>query len=65
MPNEIEIDEDENTVEGLIVVGGYSQLAKEYLDKLCPRIKKDWPHIKVHQMRNEIKMDNRSYCEEP
>jgi len=66
LPDKIEIDRNENTVEGLIVVGGYSQRAEKVLrENLYPKIKKNWPNIKVQQMRNEIKLDNRSYCEEP
>jgi CRISPR/Cas system-associated exonuclease Cas4 (RecB family) len=65
LPDEIEIDEDEKTVAGLIVVGSYSQLAKQALGNLCQKIKKNRWDINVQQMRNEIKLDNRSYCEEP
>ena len=60
-PNDIEIDE--NTVEGLIVVGGYSGLANKALTNLCHNIKKNRWDIKVQQMRNEIKIDNRSQCD--
>jgi len=63
LPNDIEIDED--TVEGLIVVGGYSGLAEQALRNLCQKIEEKRWDIKVQQMRNEIKTDNRSYCEEP
>jgi hypothetical protein len=66
LPGKIEIDRNENTVEGLIVVGGYSQLAEKVLrENLCPKIKRNWPHIKVQRMRNKIRLDNESYCEEP
>jgi len=61
MPSEIEIDE--NTVDGLIVVGGYSQLAEKALQSLCQKIQENRWAIKVQQMRNEIKLDN-SYCDE-
>jgi hypothetical protein len=65
LPAEIEIDESENSVEGLIVVGGYSQLAEKALGTLRRKIReKGWP-IKVQQMRNEIRLDNRSDCQEP
>ena len=37
LPSEIEIDE--NTVVGLIVVGGYSQLAEKALLSLCLKIR--------------------------
>ena len=63
LPNDIEIDK--NTVEGLIVVGGYSGLAKKALANLCHNIKENRWDIKVQQMRNEIKMDNKSYCDKP
>jgi len=63
LPSEIEIDE--NTVDGLIVVGGYSQLAEKALLSLCLKIKENRWNIKVQQIRNEIKLDNRSYCDEP
>jgi len=61
-PNDIEIDE--NTVEGLIVVGGYSGLAKKALTNLCHNIKENRWDIKAQQMRNEIKIDNEAYCGE-
>ena len=64
LPDEIEINTDEKTVEGLIVVGGYSGLAKKALTNLCHNIKENRWDIKVQQMRNEIKIDKRSYCEE-
>lgn len=63
LPSEIEIDE--NTVDGLIVVGGYSQLAEKALPSLCLKIKENRWNIKVQQIRNEIKLDKRSYCDEP
>jgi len=63
LPDEIEINTDEKTVEGLIVVGGYSGLAKKALTNLCHNIKENRWDIKVQQMRNEIKTDNRSYCD--
>jgi len=62
LPNDIEIDE--NTVEGLIVVGGYSGLAKQALGNLCQKIKEKRWDIKVQRMRNKIKIDNKSYCDE-
>ena len=66
LPDEIEIDRNENTVEGLIVVGGYSQFAEKVLrENLCPKIKKNRSHIKVQRIRNEIRLGNESYCEEP
>lgn len=61
LPNDIEIDK--NTVEGLIVVGGYSGLAGKALPNLCQKIKENGWNIKVQQKRNEIKLDNESYCE--
>ncbi|MFO7773359.1 MAG: hypothetical protein R6V59_05420 [Dehalococcoidia bacterium] len=64
LPNEIDIDEDEKTVEGLIVVGGYSGLAEQALQNLCQQIREKQWDVKVQRMRNEIKMDNKSYCEE-
>jgi hypothetical protein len=65
LPNEIEIDMDEKTVEGLIVVGGYSGLADKARPNLCRKIKEGGWNIKVQQKRNEIKLDNGYYCEEP
>ena len=59
--NDIEIDE--NTVEGLIVVGGYSGLAEKALKNLCHSIKDNRWDIKVQQIRNEIKLDKASYCD--
>ncbi len=63
LPSEIEIDE--NIVDGVIVVGGYSQLAEKALLSLCLKIRENRWNIKVQQIRNEIKLDNRSYCDEP
>jgi len=63
LPPEIEIDE--NIVDGVIVVGGYSQLAEKALLSLCLKIRENRWNIKVQQIRNEIKLDNRSYCDEP
>ena len=64
LPNEVEIDEDEKTVEGLIVVGGYSGLADKALRNLRQKIRENRWAVKVQRMRNEIKMDNKSYCDE-
>lgn len=65
LPDKVEIDRNENTVAGLILVGGYSQLADKVLKRnLCPKIKKNRSHIKVQQMRNEIRLDRESYCKE-
>lgn len=65
LPNEVEIDEDEKTVEGLIVVGGYSGLADKALKNLCQKIREKRWDIKVQRMRNKIEIDNKSYCDEP
>ncbi|MBM4463824.1 MAG: hypothetical protein FJ012_10970 [Chloroflexi bacterium] len=65
LPAEIEIDESENSVEGLIVVGGYSQLGKQALENFRQKIKQEKWDIKVQQMRREIRLDNRSDCQEP
>lgn len=65
LPDEIEIDTDEKTVEGLIVVGGYSGLAGKARPNLCQKIKEKQWNIKVQQLSNEIKLDNWSYSEEP
>lgn len=65
LPNEVEIDTDENTVEGLIVVGGYSGLADKALKNLCQKIREKRWDIKVQRMRNKIEIDNKSYCDEP
>ena len=63
LPNDIEIDK--NTVEGLIVVGGYSGLAGKALKNLCQKIREKRWDIKVQRMRNKIEIDNKSYCAEP
>lgn len=65
LPNEIEIDTDERSVEGLIVAGGYSGLADKALRNLCQKIRKNQWDVKVQRMRNRIDVDNRSYCDEP
>jgi hypothetical protein len=63
LPNDIEIDK--STVEGLIVVGGYSGLADKALKNLCQKIREKRWDIKVQRMRNKIEIDNKSYCDEP
>lgn len=50
LPDNIEIDENKETVEGMVVVCGYSQLAKQSLEKLNERITQNQWHIKVQQM---------------
>lgn len=62
LPNDIEIDK--NTVEGLIIAGGYSGLADKALPDLCQKIREKRWDVKVQRMRNEIKIDNKSYCDE-
>jgi len=65
LPNEVDIDTDEKTVEGLIFVGGYSGLAEKARPNLCQKIKENRWNIKVQRMRNKIEIDNKSYCDEP
>ena len=48
LPDEINIGEE--PVEGLVVVGGYSQLAKESLKSL----RAQWPHIKVRHLKMSL-----------
>jgi hypothetical protein len=55
-PEEIEIDDDINTVQGLIIVGGYSQLADRALKNLRPIIQEKCPEIKIQQMRRIIEL---------
>ena len=50
LPNRIEIDKDERTVEGLIVVCGYSQLAEQALEHFRQKIKEKQWDIKVQPM---------------
>ncbi len=50
LPDNIEIDKNKETVEGMVVVCGYSQLAKQSLEKLNERITQNQWHIKVQQM---------------
>jgi hypothetical protein len=65
LPDEIEIDTNEKTVEGLIVVGGSSGLAdKKALPKLRQKIMENQWDVKVQRMRNEIEIDNKSCCDE-
>ena len=54
----LEIDIDNRNVSGLIVVGGYSQLAQKAFPSLNKMIKEKQWAIKVQQLRNEIKRDN-------
>ena len=51
LPNELEIDEGEKTVEGLVVVCGYSQLAEQSLGNLRQKIEQNQWDIRVQQMR--------------
>jgi hypothetical protein len=64
LPKEIEIDTDERTVEGLIIVGGYSGLAKQALETLCKTIREKQWDIKVYQLQNKIEVGKKSYCDE-
>jgi CRISPR/Cas system-associated exonuclease Cas4 (RecB family) len=50
LPNEIEFDEDEKTVEGLVVACGYSQLAEQALGNLRQKIEVNRWDIKAQQM---------------
>jgi len=50
LPNEIEIDEDKKTVEGLVYACGYSQLAEQALQNLRQKIEEKQWNIKVQQM---------------
>jgi hypothetical protein len=62
LPNDIEIDN--NIVEGLIVVGGYSGLAAKALPNLYQKIKENGWNIKVQRMQNRIEIGSKSYCDE-
>lgn len=55
LPDEIKISDDKNRVQGLIVVGGYSQLAKKPLLNLRQEIRQKWPYLNVQQKTNKIK----------
>jgi len=50
LPYKIEIDEDEKTADGLVVVCGYSELADQALVNLSQKIGKNRWNIKVQQM---------------
>ena len=50
LPNEVEIDEDEKTVEGLVVACGYSQLAERALGCLRQKIEQNRWDIRVQKM---------------
>ena len=50
LPDEIEIDEDEKTVEGLVVACSYSQLAEQALGNLRQKIEVNRWDIKAQQM---------------
>ena len=50
LPDEIEIDEDEKTVEGLVVACNYSQLAEQALGNLRQKIEVNRWDIKAQQM---------------
>lgn len=64
LPDGIEIDPDAKTVKGLIIVGGYSGLAKQALETLCKTIREKQWDVKVHLMQNKIEVEKRSYCDE-
>jgi len=57
MPDSILIDCDENSVEGVVVAGGYSQLAKENIKQLYGAIEKNGWDIKVKQMKRMLLTD--------
>ena len=57
MPNSIIIDCDANSVEGVVVAGGYSQLAKENIKQLYSAIEKNGWNIKVKQMSRMLLTD--------
>ena len=57
MPDSILIDCDKNSVEGVVVAGGYSQLAKENIKQLHSVIEKNGWNIKVKQMRRMLLND--------
>ena len=57
MPDSILIDCDENSVEGVVVAGGYSQLANENIKQLYSVIEKNGWNIKVKQMRRMLLID--------
>jgi len=50
LPDNIEIDKDEKTVDGLVVICGYSQLAKQALGNLRQKIEENRWNIKIQQM---------------
>ncbi len=54
MPNSILIARDESSVEGIVVAGGYSQLAKKNIEQLHSAIEKNGWNIKVKQMRRML-----------
>jgi len=40
------------TIKGLALILGTTFIAKLILDKLCPKIKKDVPHVYIHPLAN-------------
>jgi hypothetical protein len=57
MPDSIIIDCDEDSVEGVVVAGGYSQLAEKNIEQLYSAIQKNGWNIKVKQMRRMLLND--------
>ncbi len=57
-PEKIDIDRSEESVEGLIVVVGYSELAEKAIKNLRKKIAENGGDIKVQQIKNKIKLDD-------
>jgi hypothetical protein len=57
MPDGILIDREPNSVEGIVVAGGYSQLAKKNTEQLYGAIQRNGWDIRVKQMRRMLLND--------
>jgi len=57
MPESILIDRNENSVKGVVVAGGYSQVANKNIEQLHGAIQKNGWDIRVRQMRRMLLND--------
>ncbi|MFC2039865.1 hypothetical protein ACFLTW_01645 [Chloroflexota bacterium] len=57
MPNQITIDNNTNSIEGIVVAGGYSQLAEKNIEKLNSAIEKNGWDIAVKAMPRMLLVD--------
>lgn len=54
LPDQIEIERDATTVEGLVIVCGYSKLGEKAIKNLKEKIEEKGWNIRVHQITNKL-----------